>query len=139
MVAPRRCGHASAVMNAPPSPELLEDLLDWISIPSISTGEGSDEHLHAAAEWARVRIERVGGDARLIESGPGRGPLVVGELRSASPDARTVLAYGHYDVQGPGDVGAWTSDPFQPVIRLPTTRRQTVSHRRTRTVAMEAR
>jgi acetylornithine deacetylase/succinyl-diaminopimelate desuccinylase-like protein len=48
---------------------------------------------------------------------PGGAPLVVGELRAAREDAPTVLIYGHYDVQDPGDESAWTTPPFEPDIR----------------------
>ena len=48
---------------------------------------------------------------------PGGAPLVVGELRSARKNARTVMIYGHYDVQDPGDPADWTSPPFEPTVR----------------------
>src|SRR4051812_17055499 len=48
---------------------------------------------------------------------PGGAPLVVGELRSARKNAPTVMIYGHYDVQDPGDPALWTSPPFEPTIR----------------------
>lgn len=43
-------------------------------------------------------------------------PAVFGELRT-SPDAPTVLIYGHHDVQPPGRLDRWTSPPFQAEIR----------------------
>ena len=47
----------------------------------------------------------------------GGAPLVVGELRSARDDAPTVMIYGHYDVQDPGDPADWTSPAFEPTVR----------------------
>ncbi len=95
---------------------LLDDLLDWLRIPSISTGGGDPADLQRAAEWAATRVRGAGGTADLVTIGDGN-PLVVGELRAAPPDAPTVLIYGHYDVQGPGDLALWSSDPFAPEIR----------------------
>lgn len=43
-------------------------------------------------------------------------PVVVAKNRH-SPDRRTVLIYGHYDVQPVDPLALWMSDPFEPVIR----------------------
>src|SRR5215218_1153376 len=96
--------------------ELLDQLIDWLRIPSISTGGGDPADLRRAAEWAAAHVERAGGAAELIQVGDGN-PLVVGDLRAARAGAPTVLIYGHYDVQGAGDLGAWTSPPFEPEVR----------------------
>jgi len=94
---------------------LLEDLLDWLRIPSISTGGGKPDDLHRAAQWVCERVDAAGGDASLLVT---RGnPIAYGELHAADRDAPTVLIYGHYDVQGVGDPQAWRSDPFEPEIR----------------------
>jgi len=97
-------------------PELLDQLVEWLRIPSISTGGGDPADLRRAAEWAAGHVERAGGEAELVQVGEGN-PLVVGDLRAARADAPTVLIYGHYDVQGPGDLSAWTSPPFEPEVR----------------------
>src|SRR3954454_21665677 len=97
-------------------PELLEPLIDWLRIPSISTGGGDPADLRRAAEWAAAHVERAGGTAELVQVGDGN-PLAVGDLRAARGDAPTVLIYGHDHVQGPGDVGAWSSPPFEPEVR----------------------
>ncbi len=43
-------------------------------------------------------------------------PMVVGRWEHA-PGKPTVLLYGHYDVQPPDPVEAWTTPPFEPDIR----------------------
>jgi acetylornithine deacetylase/succinyl-diaminopimelate desuccinylase-like protein len=95
---------------------LIHEAADWLRIPSISAGARNDAGLRAAAEWAQRRVLAAGGTCELVDT-PGGAPLVVGELRAAREDAPTVLIYGHYDVQDPGDEGDWTTPPFEPDIR----------------------
>jgi acetylornithine deacetylase/succinyl-diaminopimelate desuccinylase-like protein len=95
---------------------LLDELTDWLRIPSISTGEGDPAALERAGAWVVERVREAGGDAGLVRIGTGN-PLAVGELPSNRPDAPTVLIYGHYDVQSIGDPAAWTSAPFAPETR----------------------
>ena len=94
---------------------LIHEAADWLRIPSISAGARNEEALRAAAEWAQRRVLAAGGTCDLVDT-PGGAPLVVGELRAAT-DAPTVLIYGHYDVQDPGDESEWTTPPFEPDIR----------------------
>jgi acetylornithine deacetylase/succinyl-diaminopimelate desuccinylase-like protein len=94
---------------------LLDDLVDWLRIPSISTGGGDPAALERAAAWVVERITGAGGEGRVVPTGG--NPLAVGELRAARPVAPTVLAYGHYDVQSVGDAAAWTTPPFEPDVR----------------------
>jgi acetylornithine deacetylase/succinyl-diaminopimelate desuccinylase-like protein len=95
---------------------LLDEALDWLRIPSISAGARDEEALRHAAAWAVQRVRRAGGIAELVPT-PGGAPLVVGDLRSARKSAKTVMIYGHYDVQDPGDLELWDSPPFEPTIR----------------------
>jgi len=91
-------------------------VLDWLAIPSVSAGARDEEALRHAAAWAVQRVRRAGGTADMVAT-PGGAPLVVGELRSAKKNAPTVMIYGHYDVQDPGDLELWDSPPFEPTIR----------------------
>jgi acetylornithine deacetylase/succinyl-diaminopimelate desuccinylase-like protein len=96
--------------------DLFDQLLDWLRIPSISTGGGDPAEIERAAEWGAAHVRRAGGEAQLVRIGAGN-PLVVGDLKANRAGAPTVLIYGHYDVQGPGDLSAWTSPPFEPEVR----------------------
>src|SRR4051812_23920133 len=97
---------------------LLDDLLDWLRIPSISTGGGKPEDLKRAAEWVLERVDAAGGTTKLV-TGNGH-PIAYGELpasRGGDGDAPTILIYGHYDVQSVGDPAAWRVPPFEPEVR----------------------
>src|SRR3954467_5705818 len=95
--------------------DLLEELTDWLRIPSVSTGDGDPAEVRRAAEWVVERVRAAGGEAEVLDSNG--NALATGELRaSAATDAPTVLIYGHYDVQSVGDLGAWTRPPFEPSV-----------------------
>jgi acetylornithine deacetylase/succinyl-diaminopimelate desuccinylase-like protein len=100
---------------AAPSPGLLDDLVEWLRIPSVS-GEGADpEALERAAAWVVERVRAAGGEADVLPTAG--NPLAVGELRAARAGAPNVLIYGHYDVQAPGPLELWHSPPFEPEVR----------------------
>ena len=94
---------------------LLHALLDFLRIPSVSSGAGDDAALQTAAEWVAAQIVDAGGDARLLVTD--RNPLVTGELAASRPGAPTVILYGHYDVQSAEPLDEWTTPPFAPVVR----------------------
>jgi acetylornithine deacetylase/succinyl-diaminopimelate desuccinylase-like protein len=94
---------------------LLDDLLDWLRIPSISTGGGDPADLQRAAQWVVDRVRDAGGEAEVVATAG--NPLAVGELRAARDDAPTVLIYGHYDVQAIGAPEEWSTPPFEPEVR----------------------
>jgi acetylornithine deacetylase/succinyl-diaminopimelate desuccinylase-like protein len=94
---------------------LLDEAIDWLRIPSISTGEPDPDGLERAAQWVVDRVREAGGEAERVATSV--NPLAVGELRAARDGAPTVLIYGHYDVQSVGDPAAWTSPPFEPTVR----------------------
>src|SRR3954467_13285898 len=66
--------------------------------------------MRAAAEWVAARLP--GG--RVVD-GEGH-PVALGEL-PGPPGAPTILVYGHYDVQPPGELAEWTTPPFAPDVR----------------------
>jgi acetylornithine deacetylase/succinyl-diaminopimelate desuccinylase-like protein len=94
---------------------MLDELMEWLRIPSISSGGGDPADLVRAAEWAAAKVVDVGGTAELVQGEI--NPLVVGELHSQHADAPTVMVYGHYDVQSAEPLDLWTSPPFEPEIR----------------------
>src|SRR4029453_13970063 len=67
-----------------------------------------------AAGYARDLVAAAGLEAT-VEPTDG-WPLVLGH-RPGPPGAPTVLVCGHYDVQPPDPLDAWTSPPFEPEVR----------------------
>ena len=89
----------------------VERLAGWVRTPSVSaTGQG----MPAAAGHARDLVAAAGLEAAVAETAG--WPLVLGH-RAGPPGAPTVLVYGHYDVQPPDPLDAWTSPPFEPEVR----------------------
>ncbi len=91
----------------------LEELKDYIRIPSISTDPAYAEEILRCANFVIEKMEAVGVSARLIETNG--HPMVYGE-RKVSDDKPTVLFYGHYDVQPPEPLEEWRHDPFEPTV-----------------------
>ena len=100
--------------SAVPDPAWLEELGEFLRIPSISADPAHADDVRRAADWVCEFVRGCGGEASLVETGG--HPLAVGELRASHGAGRapTVLVYGHVDVQPPGDLAAWESPPFEP-------------------------
>lgn len=93
----------------------VEQLKDFLRIPSVSTDPAFSESVRAAAEWLAADLKRIGvAEVEICET-PGH-PIVFGHHR-VSESAPTVLVYGHYDVQPPDPLDLWNSPPFEPVIK----------------------
>ena len=87
--------------------ELFDEAVDWLKIPSISAGERNEAALREAAEWAVKRVLDAGGTCELVETAGRRAAGRRRAARVARDDAPTVMIYGHYDVQDPGDPADW--------------------------------
>ncbi len=110
-------GYTSSAVELPSFDSLVAELAELIAIPSVSADPAHEADVATAAEWVADRIRRAGGTGDVIPWG--ERPLVVGEIRaSKSPEtARTILCYGHFDVQPPDPLELWESAPFDLVER----------------------
>ena len=96
-------------------PRFLEELLDFLRIPSISTLPEHKQDVARAAQFAADNLERAGlENVEVIRTN--KHPLIYGDWLHA-PGKPTVLCYGHYDVQPPDPLELWESPPFEPTIR----------------------
>jgi acetylornithine deacetylase/succinyl-diaminopimelate desuccinylase-like protein len=94
---------------------LLEELKDFLRIPSISTLPEHKPDVQRAAHFVADSLKRDG--IENVEIIPTAGnPLVYGDWLHA-PGKPTVLCYGHYDVQPPDPLELWQSPPFEPAVR----------------------
>lgn len=91
----------------------LEELKDYLRIPSISTDPAYDADVRRCAEFVLEKMRQAGLDARLIET-EGK-PLVYGEWLQAEGKP-TILFYGHYDVQPADPLELWRNPPFEPTL-----------------------
>jgi len=97
--------------------EARADLEALVRIPSISADPQHYADVRASAD-ATVELLRGHGLENVRTAGvEGSQPFVLGEWMHAGPDSPTVLLYAHHDVQPPGIVENWASDPFEPEER----------------------
>lgn len=93
----------------------VEELLEWLAIPSISSLPEHQDDVYRASEWVRNKLVFLGfPDVRTI---PTNGhPLVYAEWK-IDQNQPTLLIYGHYDVQPVDPIEEWHAPPFEPVVR----------------------
>jgi acetylornithine deacetylase/succinyl-diaminopimelate desuccinylase-like protein len=72
--------------------------------------------MQRTAEWIAQEFQRIG--AIHVEVLPTGGhPVVFAEYTGTGNNAKTVLIYGHYDVQPASLADGWHSEPFEPTVR----------------------
>src|SRR5260221_6845625 len=88
-----------------------------VRIPSISADPDRRGDVVASAEATADLLRAHGLEAVRLAGVDGSHPYVIGEWMHAGADAPTVLLYAHHDVQPPGIVENWESDPVEPAER----------------------
>jgi acetylornithine deacetylase/succinyl-diaminopimelate desuccinylase-like protein len=94
---------------------LLEELMEFLRIPSISTLPENRADIDRAAQFAAAAMRSAGLENVAIIQGEGH-PLVRADWLHA-PGKPTVLCYGHYDVQPVDPIEEWSTPPFEPTLR----------------------
>lgn len=92
----------------------FEELFSLLRIPSISAKAAHKNDMQRCAERLVELLKEAGADEAGVYPSDGN-PVVFGQ-KIIDPSLRTVLVYGHYDVQPPEPLEKWNSDPFEPEI-----------------------
>jgi acetylornithine deacetylase/succinyl-diaminopimelate desuccinylase-like protein len=94
---------------------ILAELVEFASIPSVSTDPAHAADVAAATGWVAAKLAAAG-PIKVRTIATSGNPVVYGEWLDA-PGALTALVYGHYDVQPPDPLDRWHDPPFVPTIR----------------------
>ncbi len=100
-------------------PALRATLESLVRIPSVSNASFAGADVEGSAEAIAGLLRDVGLPEvdvlrAVLPDGSSGAPAVVAR-RPAAPGAPTVLLYAHHDVQPPGDLTHWRTEPFEPV------------------------
>ncbi len=93
----------------------LKSLQDLVKIPSISTSIDHKKAILETAEWLADRLSGLGFKNVALHPTAGH-PVVFGEYSVDRPGRKTVLIYGHYDVQPVEPLDLWKTPPFEPTV-----------------------
>ncbi|MFA5011328.1 MAG: dipeptidase [Ignavibacteria bacterium] len=94
----------------------LEELKDFLSIPSISNEEEHKDDVKKACSWLENHLKGIGLDNVTVYQTDGH-PIVYADCLNAGKNKPTVLVYGHYDVQPVDPIDLWTNHPFKPTVK----------------------
>ncbi len=92
----------------------FEELFSLLRIPSISAKSENKADMKRCADRLVQLLLEAGADEAGVY--PSKGNPVVYGQKIVDPSLKTVLVYGHYDVQPPEPLEKWNSDPFEPEI-----------------------
>ena len=92
----------------------LEDYFSFLRFPSVSTDNRFASNVRECAEWVSQKLAAIGLESKVVSTA---GHPIVWARNEHRPGRRTVLIYGHYDVQPPDPLELWDSPPFEPVLK----------------------
>ncbi|SFU65501.1 dipeptidase [Alicyclobacillus macrosporangiidus] len=93
----------------------LNEFLELLRIPSVSTEPSLAGEVRRAAEWTADRLRQAGIENVQVMDTQCH-PVVYGDWLHAGADKPTLLFYGHFDVQPADPLELWTSPPFDPRV-----------------------
>ncbi|KAF9045441.1 hypothetical protein BJ165DRAFT_1477418 [Panaeolus papilionaceus] len=101
----------------------IKRLSDAVAIPSISGDWAHRNDVLAMADWLNGQLQQLGVETRLVDLGRHLmddrdlplPPAILGKIGNDS-SKKTVLIYGHFDVQPANKSDGWDTEPFTLVI-----------------------
>ncbi|PPQ82701.1 hypothetical protein CVT25_009398 [Psilocybe cyanescens] len=105
----------------------IKRLGDAVAIPSISSDPTHRKDVFAMADWLNEQLKQLGVDTKLVDLGrhimDGEDlplpPAILGRVGNDSAK-KTVLIYGHFDVQPAEKSDGWNTEPFTLVVNKET-------------------
>ncbi|GAA6001314.1 hypothetical protein JCM10207_006604 [Rhodosporidiobolus poonsookiae] len=99
--------------------QLVARLKEAVEIPSVSGDASYREHVHRMGAWLQGELVKLGAEIRSVPLGKHTldgqeielPPVLLGGLGS-DPKKKTILLYGHYDVQPALLSDGWRYEPF---------------------------
>jgi acetylornithine deacetylase/succinyl-diaminopimelate desuccinylase-like protein len=91
----------------------LDDLFSYLRFPSISADPNRKDAMTDCASWLAQKFSGLG-FAATVHNTEGSPVVLAKSLFSAG--RKTVLIYGHYDVQPVDPIALWKQNPFEPFI-----------------------
>ena len=91
----------------------LDEFFAYVRFPSVSTDPARKADVAACADWIVAKLRAIGLATALH---PTAGHPIVIAKNEHRAGRRTVMIYGHYDVQPVDPLGLWDSPPFEPRV-----------------------
>ncbi|KAK3326699.1 hypothetical protein B0H66DRAFT_167784 [Apodospora peruviana] len=104
------------------SDHFIERLRQAVAIPSISSEAERRPDVVRMGHWLADQLKQLGASVELRDLGPQHGtdlhlpPCVLARYGS-DPTKRTILVYGHYDVQPAEKADGWDTEPFELTVK----------------------
>jgi acetylornithine deacetylase/succinyl-diaminopimelate desuccinylase-like protein len=97
-----------------PSEAQLGEFFSYLRFASISADPARAPVMQSCAEWLDAKFRSMGFASGVLPTGG--PPVVLARRDSPRSDAKTLLIYGHYDVQPVDPITLWRNPPFEPAV-----------------------
>ncbi|KAI0357857.1 CNDP dipeptidase [Trametes cingulata] len=103
--------------------KFVDRLAEAVAIPSVSTSAARRPDVFKMSAWLDAQLKDLGVITKLADIGKHEmegqelalPPIILGRV-GADPKKKTILVYGHYDVQPAEKDDGWDSEPFKLVV-----------------------